>query len=365
MIDGQHSYPAKEISGVPQGTVLGPILFIIYLNDLQSCIKHSIISSFADDTRIKKAINKISDTQLLQSDLNSAITWSEENNMLLHQQKFELVIHTSDPKNPLHELPFQSEFKEYHTADGSLISPQPTVKDLGITISSDLSWSPHIKKISDDARKISNWILSVFWDRSAHTMLSLYNLLARTKLEYNCPLWNPSKIEDIKCLESVQRSFTSKISEVSHLHYWDRLKKLNLMSLQRRRERFIILQVYKVFQGSSPNDLQLEFIDSARRGPCCKIPSLSKTSTAKSQSILDKSFRINSAKLWNKIPKDIRVKPSFNSFKSALTKYLLKLQDHPPVQGISSNNSILDLPLEEPHRDSINGGQEVRSLLTR
>ena len=138
------------------------------------------------------------------------------------------------------------------------------------------------------------------------------------------------------------------------------------MSLQRRRERFIILQVYKVFHCLSPNDLQLEFIDSARRGPCCKIPPLSKTSTAKSQSIFDKSFRINSAKLWNKIPKEIRVKPSFGSFKSALTKYLLRLQDHPPVPEISSYNSILDLPSEEPQRDNmINGGQEVRNLLTR
>ena len=366
VIDGQHSYPAKVISGVPQGTVLGPILFIIYLNDLQSCVKHSVISSFADDTRIKKSINRTEDTQLLQSDLDSAITWSEENNMLLHQQKFELIIHTSDPKNPLHELPFQTEYKQYHTADGSLISPQPTVKDLGITISSDLSWSPHIKNIAEDSKKISNWILSVFFDRSANTMLPLYKLLVRTKVEYNCPLWNPSKIEDIKRIESIQRSFTSKISEVNHLAYWDRLKKLKLMSLQRRRERFIILQVFKVYQGLSPNDLGLEFTHSARRGQCCKIPPLSKTSTAKSQSIFDKSFRISSAKLWNRVPKDIRAKPSFNSFKLALTKYLLQLPDCPPVPGISSNNSLLDLSLEQPNADNtINGGQELRSLLTR
>ena len=206
----------------------------------------------------------------------------------------------------------------------------------------------------------------MFFDRSANKMLPLYKLLVRTKVEYNCPLWNPSKIEDIKRIESVQRSFTSKINEVNHLAYWDRLKKLQLMSLQRRRERFIILQVYKVFHDLSPNDLQLELTDSARRGPCCKIPPLSKTSSAKSQSIFDTSFRISSAKLWNRVPKDIRAKPSFNSFKSALTKYLLQLPDRPPVPGISSNNSLLDLSPEEPYVDnSLYGGQELRSLLTR
>merc|ERR1712055_1149839 len=76
VIDGKHSEPAKVISGVPQGTVLGAILFIIYLNDLQSCIKHSVISSFADDTRLKKSINNTNDVKLLQSDLDCSIQWS-------------------------------------------------------------------------------------------------------------------------------------------------------------------------------------------------------------------------------------------------------------------------------------------------
>ena len=343
VINGEHSYPAKVVSGVPQGTVLGPILFIIYLNDLQCCIKNSVISSFADDTRIKKAIDATQDTLLLQSDLDSAITWSDENNMLLHQQKFELITHSTSQRNILHELPFQSEFTEYHTADGSVISPQPTVRDLGVTVSSDLSWTTHINNITDDARKIASWILSVFSDRSAITLMTLYKTLVRSKLEYNSPLWSPMKIEDIKHLEAVQRTITSKVTELKHLSYWDRLKALNLMSLQRRRERFIILQVYKIFKGLTPNDLQLEFTESTRRGPCCKIPPLAKTCSSGTQTKFDASFRVQGAKLWNRIPRVIRCKPTLSSFKSALTRYLLLLQDCPPVPGISSANSILDV----------------------
>ena len=77
VIRGFQSLPAAVQSGVPQGTVLGHILFIIYVNDMESCIKHSVNSSFADDTRIMKAIKTESDIPLLQDDLNETINWSK------------------------------------------------------------------------------------------------------------------------------------------------------------------------------------------------------------------------------------------------------------------------------------------------
>ena len=365
VINGKHSYPAKVISGVPQGTVLGPVLFIVYLNDLQSCIINSVTSSFADDTRIKKAISSVQDTVLLQEDLNNAIDWSDRNNMLLHQKKFELVTHLAGQRNNLQELPFQNEYSEYYTADGSVISPQPVVKDLGVTITSDLSWSTHISNIAESARKISSWILSVFADRSEQTIMPLYKTLVRSRLEYNSPLWNPTKIEDIKHLEGVQRTVTARIREVRHLSYWDRLKKLNLMSLQRRRERYAILQVFKILKGLTPNDLSLEFYQTKRRGLCCKIPPMSKTCSPRIQRMYDDSFRVVGAKLWNRIPSTIRSKPTLSSFKSSLTKYLMSLRDCPPVSGITSANSILDILPGEPPLAAVEdeGGREEGRLM--
>ena len=343
VINGEHSKPAKVVSGVPQGTVLGPVMFIIFLNDLSSCIKHSVVSSFADDTRLKKSISNVNDTYLLQKDLDSAIQWSERNNMQLHQSKFELISHKTGQSNLIGELPFSTQYTEYETADGSIISPKHKVRDLGTTITEDLSWSPHIKDIADAGKKIVSWTLSVFRDRSAETMLPLYSSFVRSRLEYCAPLWNPSKVEDIMKLESIQRTFTHRISDVRHLSYWDRLSSLNLMSLQRRRERYCIIHMFKIKNNLAPNDLSLQFYETSRRGTCCKVPPLVRSCKPKFQKMFDSSFSVNGAKLWNLIPKKIKSKRSLDAFKAALTKYIMTVPDNPPVPGIASQNSLLHL----------------------
>ena len=88
MIDGQHSEPKPVASGVPQGSVLGPILFIIYINDLHDVVKNCKTGSFADDTKLKGKIDITEDTLDVQEDLNSVIAWSMKNNMSLHEDKF-------------------------------------------------------------------------------------------------------------------------------------------------------------------------------------------------------------------------------------------------------------------------------------
>ena len=239
--------------------MLGPVLFLIYLNDLESSIKHSIVSSFADDTRLKKSINTTKDTTQLQEDLNSATKWSDEANMVLHQNKFELLSHCTDNFNLLKELPYYNEFSHYCTKDGTEISPSNAVRDLGITITPDLNWTLHINILIEDARRMASWILSVFINRSSEVMVPLFITLVRSRLEYASPVWNPSKLEDIKNLEAVQRAFTSRIKEVEDLPYWDRLKTLGLMSRQRRRERYTILYVYKILHKIAPKDINMVF----------------------------------------------------------------------------------------------------------
>ena len=110
VVEGHHSLPSPVISGVPQGTVLGPILFLIYINDLEATIEDSSVSSFADDTRISRQIELTQDTEKLQCDLNNVIEWSRSNNMELHEQKFEFLSYRLPANTTLCEaLPFQND----------------------------------------------------------------------------------------------------------------------------------------------------------------------------------------------------------------------------------------------------------------
>ena len=343
VVDGHLSFLALIISGVPQGTVLGPILFLIFINDIEHCITHSVIRCFADDTRIFYSIRTEQDSQILQHDLNRVMSWSERNNMMLHKDKFEYMCHKSSKNNPLDELPFVSDLYKYSVSDDKSLCPIHQLRDLGVLVSFDLSWSPHIREITDRARKKAAWVLSVFYTRSSEIMLTLYKSMVRSLLEYCSPLWNPLKISDIQELESVQKAFTARISGLKDVHYWDRLKQLSLMSLQRRRERYIIIHMWKILNGVTSNDLKIQFVSRPRFGNLAIVPPAKKSASAAHQSMYDRSFAVMGPRLWNAMPYHMNIIQDLDQFKSGLTKFLLTVPDMPPIRGYTgpNHNSLL------------------------
>ena len=209
----------------------------------------------------------------------------------------------------------------------------------------DLKWSTQVKTAVESANKMANWVLSVFSDRSRNTMLTLFKSIVRSRLEYSCPVWNPTLTSDIQRLESPQRAFTRQISGCKGLSYWERLKKLDLMSIQRRRERYIIIQVWKILKGIAPNDLQLKSYEHIRLGTRCSVPPLPKKAPSYAKSLFDKSFAVTGPKLWNILPCSVTCAPSIESFKSRLTSHIMSTYpDQPPVPGYTSpnSNSLLD-----------------------
>ena len=265
--------------------------------------------------------------------------------MTLHEHKFELLSHSLGNKHisELSELPFANKFFEYETLSGQPIQAAPIVRDLGVNVTPDVSWTTHINLMCDAARQMSSWTLSVFSDRSETTMLTLFKTLIRSRLEYCSALWSPSKVSDIQNIEGIQRHFTSRISGYYDMTYWERLHKLNLMSLQRRRDRYIIIIMFKLLNILMPNDLCVTFTHSERRGRRAVIFPLNKAATMKAQSKYDQSFAVMGPKLWNCIPSEATRITKLESFKSSLGKFLKQLPDKPPTTGYPSvNNSILD-----------------------
>ena len=184
VVEGQQSSPQPVLSGVPQGTVLGPVLFIIYINDLASVLNAAKGLSFADNTKLSHPISGENCRQDLQQDLWNVINWSLINNMQLHEKKFEVVNYCLNSSRLLRELPFMADMYDYTTTNGHTIQPTDVVKDLGIYLSNDLSWTPHIQQAVNGARKMAAWVLSVFRDRTPTIMLTLYKSMVRSKLEY-------------------------------------------------------------------------------------------------------------------------------------------------------------------------------------
>ena len=195
-------------------------------------------------------------------------------------------------------------------------------------------------------------------------MCTLYKCLVRSHLEYCCSPWSPAKQADIQLLEEVQRSFTSKIWGVNNLNYWDRLKALKLMSLQRRRERYIIIQMWKILNGNCPNDINAHFMAPSRRGIQCVVPPLNRQSSRRNQTLYDNSFAVLGPRLWNTLPVELTQVTGKEAFKHRLTKFMFSFQDEPAVSGYSSSNGnlILDWCSGEADRMLLGWSHDVMTL---
>ena len=354
LLNNFKSYETDVISGVPQGSVLGPLLFILFINDLSDNISNSSLLTFADDTKITHPIGCANDSILLQNDLNLVIEWSQNNNMTLNKNKFELMCHRikkeslTDEILSLKELPFNHVFHEYEVDNDTFISPSGCVKDLGVMINSKLDWEDHIFSLTKFGKRLTSWLLNVFFTRDKEVMLTLFNSIVRSKLEYCSPVWDPYKLKHINSIEQIQRSFTKKIKFMKDLDYWQRIKSLKIMSLQRRREKLTILLVWKIKNHLAPNNINMIFsqnpsIETRSNIETALTPPLPKC-RGKIISVYENSFGIKATKLWNKLPSKLTKIESLSLFRSKLDEYLFLLPDQPPVNGYyhANYNSILE-----------------------
>ena len=335
ILQGTLSEPSPVTSGVPQGSVLGPLLFLIMVGDIDSDVQRATVTSFADDTRILKTISSVNDVNALQADLDRVINWAERNNMALNGEKFEVIRY-----GRLEDIKTST---QYHCHQ-QIIESKNQVKDLGIHMSEDGTFSCHLDKILEGARKLTGWILRTFQTRTPECMLTLWKSLVLPRLEYCCQLWSPYKTGDIIKLEAIQRSFTNKISGMENLNYWERLSKLGLYSLQRRRERYIVLYVWKTLEGMVPN-VGLHPNHHPRRGRLCYVRRADGASQ-RVKTLIFNSYTFSGTRLFNSIPPKLRnlTNTGADTFKRQLDKWLSKVLDLPPMPGYtcSTHNSLLE-----------------------
>lgn len=236
---GGKSDPFVPNSGVPQGSVLGPLLFTLFINDLGSRLPCRYLL-FADDLKLFWIIKGKEDIALLQAALDVLVDWCRENKLILNSSKCNTICfsnkHFPTPCN--------------YSIEGAVLNEVTVVRDLGIFVDTKLKFSHHIDVIVTDAYRMLGFIMRMTKNFSNIQCIKfLYNALVRSRLEYLTSIWTPYQLTYDSRVERVQKKYTRYINfraNRPYTYYDDRLNFFNLLSLNSRRKYYDMCLLYKI-----------------------------------------------------------------------------------------------------------------------
>ena len=332
-------------SGVPQGSVLGPILFLIYTFDFPSKSRFSLsplddntfISSYADDTKYYSEAHLHDNCLSLQQSLSSLLNWSKNNYMPINMSKCQ-VLHLGKRAS--------QEFKFKYSLDTYLIDETPLMKDMGVWIDKNVSFTDHIAKITLDANRILGVIKSTFICITSDIFKIVYKSLIRPKLEYACQVWSPFQKKNIQKLENIQRRATKCVRGMKHRPYRERLRLLGLTCLEIRRKRGDLIIMWKYLNGLCNINFKLPnlFKNScvSRRGNSLRVsPPTFKPPKTKIRTYFFTERIVN---MWNSLPDDIVNTGSISLFKGRLDSHWKDPKNLPSCSCFKPDGFCIPLP---------------------
>ena len=224
-------------SGVPQGSVLSPPLFTIFINDVDDYAQLiDLLVKFADDTQGLQEINGEEDINKLQLTLDRLVEWAEDWGMKFNIDKCK-IMHVGR-NNPWYE---------YFMA-GTKLKVVEEEKDIGVTIHNSLKPRKHCKKVVDTENAVLRQLTKNFHFRDRHVFTRLYVQYVRPNLEFASPAWSPWTETDQALIEKVQVRALNCISGLQGT-YEEKCRELGLETLEERRRKQDLLQVYKICSG--------------------------------------------------------------------------------------------------------------------
>ena len=243
-MNGASSNPLRVTSGVPQGSILGPLLFLIYIDDIAHIplSEESKLVLYADDILLYHPISSPWDYELLQRDVDAVQAYASTQHMTLNTTKckFMLVSRKNRPSIPSVTMSLY----------GVPLENVTTFKYLGVLLSSDLSWSSHIQKTCSKARQLLGLLYRRFYRHSnEQTLRQLYISLVRPHLEYGSSVWSPHLQKDVTMLEKTQHFACKICTKLWDSNYYELLDRLRVPTLANRRLHTDLCLLYKIVHG--------------------------------------------------------------------------------------------------------------------
>ncbi len=305
------------LSGVPQGSVIGPILFILYVNDIPDSIPPAItIKLFADDVKLFLSYRAATERSVLQTCINMLCAWSHIWQLLIRVAKCAvLTLGKTEPA--------------VYSIDDQELPLVETVTDLGVLVDSRLSFAQHVSVLVRKANYSVSVLFQCFLTNNISALTLAYLSYVRPMLEYCCPVWSPclhhrsslSCLTSIDKLESVQRAFTRKLfkrCKLAETTYVNRLAFLKIDSLELRRLKASLCTVYKIVNSLVDVDCSDFFRFSARSGRGhhvkLELPRFAKDAR-------ENCFTVAIVAVWNRLPEDIVASHTLPCFKRRLSNY--------------------------------------------
>ena len=249
VLNGEASEWADVLSGVPQGSVLGPTLFLIFINDIDRAVEvtSSVLLKFADDTKVGRVVENEGQREELQNTIDRLVEWSTEWQMLFNSSKCHIL-----------HLGARNAGYQY-TMGGAALEEVEYEKDVGVMVHKSLKPSMQCSKAAARANGILGQLSRAVTYRDRDTFLKLYRVYVRPHLEYAVASWSPWSVGDKEVLERVQRRALRMVSNLQGRTYEDRLAEVGMTSLEDRRVRGDMITTYRIFTGRDKVDPGLFF----------------------------------------------------------------------------------------------------------